>query len=79
MSIRYWDANIGTSLNLKIDNKSIYNLEYSGLAAPNVATIFSGFLDSGEHTLTIGVGGRLLYASLDYVEIHFTAINETGY
>ena len=77
MIIRYWDANIGTSLALKVDNTYVSNLKYSGLAEPSIATIFRGFLESGEHTLTIEVRGS--YACLDYVEIRFNAINETGY
>jgi hypothetical protein len=79
--VRYWDADIGTSpsLTFNIDNENVCNLDYSGLAEPKVAAVFKGFLEVGEHILTIQVGRHSLYASMDYVEIRLIAINETGY
>jgi hypothetical protein len=79
VSIRYWDADVGTYMRIKIDDEYVSCLNYSGLARPETSTVYEGILHEGEHMLMMEVGGAVLYAALDYVEIRLMAINETGY
>lgn len=70
--LRLWDGAPSNSISILLDGKNSTQLSYQGTYTAVNATVFTGALARGVHTLTLSIDNRPSlpqYVSLDYVSI----------
>jgi hypothetical protein len=73
--LRVWDGTQSNPISTTVDGNNVGRIRYSGTLTAVNATVFSGPLARGVHTLTITVDGQpgmSQYLSLDYIGIQKT-------
>jgi len=70
--LRIWDGVPANPVSVVLDGTYIHQLTYTGTSMAVNASIFSGVLTKGVHTLTLSVGDEPTmsqYLNLDYISI----------
>ncbi len=76
ITLRIWDGVPSNPVSIALDGTYIHQLRYNGTSMAVNASVFSGELTKGVHTLTLSVGDdptMSQYVSLDYISIAETS------